>query len=74
MYTLGINAAYHDSSACLVRDGKPLAAAAWRAQVPRLVLLSFSTSGGNRLALAARARHALAVSDNTVSQCSVRYA
>jgi carbamoyltransferase len=27
MYTLGINAAYHDSSACLVRDGVPLAAA-----------------------------------------------
>ncbi len=27
MYTLGINAAYHDSSACLVHDGKPLAAA-----------------------------------------------
>ncbi|HEX6540151.1 MAG TPA: carbamoyltransferase C-terminal domain-containing protein [Ktedonobacterales bacterium] len=27
MYTLGINAAYHDSSACLVRDGLPLAAA-----------------------------------------------
>jgi carbamoyltransferase len=27
MYTLGINAAYHDSSACLVRDGIVLAAA-----------------------------------------------
>ena len=27
MYTLGINAAYHDSSACLVRDGQVLAAA-----------------------------------------------
>ncbi|HEU5438142.1 MAG TPA: carbamoyltransferase N-terminal domain-containing protein, partial [Ktedonobacterales bacterium] len=27
MFTLGINAAYHDSSACLVRDGAPLAAA-----------------------------------------------
>lgn len=27
MYTLGINAAYHDSAACLVRDGVPLAAA-----------------------------------------------
>jgi carbamoyltransferase len=27
MYTLGINAAYHDSAACLVRDGIPLAAA-----------------------------------------------
>lgn len=27
MYTLGINAAYHDSSACLVRDGIALAAA-----------------------------------------------
>ncbi len=26
MYTLGINAAYHDSSACLVRDGMVLAA------------------------------------------------
>ncbi len=27
MYTLGINAAFHDSSACLVRDGQVLAAA-----------------------------------------------
>lgn len=27
MYTLGINAAYHDSSACLVHDGRVLAAA-----------------------------------------------
>lgn len=27
LYTLGVNAAYHDSSACLVRDGVPLAAA-----------------------------------------------
>src|SRR4051812_27228525 len=27
MYTLGINAAFHDSSACTVRDGKLLAAA-----------------------------------------------
>jgi carbamoyltransferase len=27
MYTLGINAAYHDSSACLVKDGKVVAAA-----------------------------------------------
>lgn len=27
MYTLGINAAYHDSAACLVRDGRVLAAA-----------------------------------------------
>ncbi len=27
MYTLGINAAYHDSAACLVRDGEVLAAA-----------------------------------------------
>jgi carbamoyltransferase len=27
MYTLGINAAFHDSSACLVRDGQLLAAA-----------------------------------------------
>lgn len=27
MYTLGINAAYHDSAACLVRDGQILAAA-----------------------------------------------
>jgi len=27
MYTLGINAAYHDSSACLVRDGTVVAAA-----------------------------------------------
>lgn len=27
MYTLGINAAYHDSAACLVRGGIPLAAA-----------------------------------------------
>src|SRR4051812_25450678 len=27
MYTLGINAAYHDPAACLVRDGKGLAAA-----------------------------------------------
>src|SRR4051812_10156303 len=27
MYTLGINAAFHDPSACLVRDGRVLAAA-----------------------------------------------
>ena len=27
MYTLGINAAFHDSAACLVRDGKVIAAA-----------------------------------------------
>ena len=27
MYTLGINAAFHDSSACLVRDGTVIAAA-----------------------------------------------
>lgn len=27
MYTLGINAAYHDSAACLVKDGKVVAAA-----------------------------------------------
>jgi carbamoyltransferase len=27
MYTLGINAVYHDSSACLVKDGKVIAAA-----------------------------------------------
>src|SRR5437764_11411547 len=27
MYTLGINAAFHDSAACLVRDGQVLAAA-----------------------------------------------
>ncbi|MFL5814755.1 MAG: carbamoyltransferase [Bdellovibrionia bacterium] len=27
MYTLGINAAFHDSSACLVKDGKVIAAA-----------------------------------------------
>src|SRR3954463_2171643 len=27
MYTLGINAAFHDSSACLVKDGQVLAAA-----------------------------------------------
>src|SRR5690606_2960059 len=27
MYTLGINAAFHDSSACLVHDGRVLAAA-----------------------------------------------
>lgn len=27
MYTLGINAVYHDSSACLVKDGQPIAAA-----------------------------------------------
>src|SRR6478609_6667027 len=27
MYTLGINAAYHDPAACLVRDGRVLAAA-----------------------------------------------
>lgn len=27
MYTLGINAAYHDSAACLVRDGEVIAAA-----------------------------------------------
>src|SRR3569623_1485456 len=26
MYTLGINAVYHDSSACLVKDGKVVAA------------------------------------------------
>jgi hypothetical protein len=27
MYTLGINAVYHDSSACLVHDGRVIAAA-----------------------------------------------
>src|SRR5438045_9422199 len=27
MYTLGINAAFHDSSACIIDDGKLLAAA-----------------------------------------------
>src|SRR3954451_5189408 len=27
MYTLGINAAFHDSSACLVEDGRVIAAA-----------------------------------------------
>src|SRR5579875_2293520 len=27
MYTLGINAAYHDPAACLVRDGRVVAAA-----------------------------------------------
>src|SRR3954469_24891766 len=27
MYTLGINAAYHDSAACLIQDGKIIAAA-----------------------------------------------
>ena len=27
MYTLGINAAFHDSSACIVKDGRLLAAA-----------------------------------------------
>ena len=27
MYTLGINAVYHDSSACLVKDGRVIAAA-----------------------------------------------
>src|SRR5574338_898857 len=27
MYTLGINAAFHDSSACLVKDGQVIAAA-----------------------------------------------
>src|SRR5438270_11521498 len=27
MYTLGINAAFHDSAACLVRDGQVVAAA-----------------------------------------------
>ena len=27
MYTLGLNAAYHDSAACLVRDGRVVAAA-----------------------------------------------
>ena len=27
MYTLGINAAFHDPAACLVRDGAVLAAA-----------------------------------------------
>jgi carbamoyltransferase len=27
MYTLGMNAAFHDSSACLVRDGQVVAAA-----------------------------------------------
>jgi carbamoyltransferase len=28
MYTLGINAVYHDPAACLVEDGKVVAAAA----------------------------------------------
>jgi carbamoyltransferase len=27
MFTLGINAAYHDSAACLIRDGVVVAAA-----------------------------------------------
>ncbi len=27
MYTLGINAAFHDPSACLIKDGKVIAAA-----------------------------------------------
>ena len=27
MYTLGINAAFHDPAACLIRDGEVLAAA-----------------------------------------------
>ncbi len=27
MYTLGINAVYHDSAACLVKDGRVIAAA-----------------------------------------------
>jgi carbamoyltransferase len=27
LYTLGINAAFHDSAACLVRDGRVIAAA-----------------------------------------------
>ena len=27
MYTLGINAAFHDSAACLVHDGRAVAAA-----------------------------------------------
>ena len=27
MYTLGINAVYHDSSACLIHDGRVVAAA-----------------------------------------------
>lgn len=27
MYTLGINAAFHDSAACLIKDGMPIAAA-----------------------------------------------
>ena len=27
MYTLGVNAVYHDSAACLMRDGRVLAAA-----------------------------------------------
>ncbi len=27
MYTLGINAAFHDSAACLVKDGRIIAAA-----------------------------------------------
>ena len=27
MYTLGINAAFHDPAACLVRDGEVIAAA-----------------------------------------------
>src|SRR3954465_3735481 len=27
MYTLGINAVYHDSSACLIQDGRVIAAA-----------------------------------------------
>ncbi len=31
MFTLGMNAAYHDSAACLVQDGVPLAAVVARA-------------------------------------------
>jgi predicted NodU family carbamoyl transferase len=50
VYTLGINAAYHDSAACLVRDGDVVAAAEEerferRTGVPVLVNTSFNSRG-----------------------------
>lgn len=38
MYTLGINAVFHDCAACILKDGKLLAAAS----IVRIDLLSFT--------------------------------
>ena len=40
VYVLGVSAYYHDSAACLLRDGVIVAADAPRVQVDALLLLS----------------------------------